>query len=76
MKDKELENVNENNIIDAQNEDEIIQGNFNLKFLTLFTKCSSLSRTIQLHLQNDFPLIIEYNHLLGNIKFCLVPYSN
>lgn len=69
----ELVNQQKNNDENLEN-NEIIQGNFNLKFLTLFTKCSSLSKTIQLHLENDFPLIIEYNHILGNLKFCLAPY--
>ena len=39
---------------------EIIQGIFSLKYLVLFTKCTNLSSSIELYLKNDYPLIIRY----------------
>lgn len=69
-------NENENNNCENEDDNEIIQGVFYLKHLCLFTKCTNLSRTIQLHLKNDYPLIIEYDHILGNMKLCLSSYKN
>ena len=57
-----------------ENKDDIIQGNFSLKYLVLFTKCTNLSNTVELYLKNDYPLIIKYTVAsLGNIKLCLSP---
>jgi proliferating cell nuclear antigen len=65
--------VNENNL----DEGHITQGNFLLKHLVMFTKCTSLSPTVLLYLKNDFPLIIEYKiSSLGCIRLCLAPISN
>lgn len=51
---------------------EIIQGIFNLKFLLLFTKATSLSNTVSIYLKNDYPLILEYSvGVLGTLKFVL-----
>ena len=53
---------------------EIIQGIFSLKYLVLFTKCTNLSTSIELYLKNDYPLIIKYTVAsLGEIKLCLAP---
>jgi len=53
---------------------EIIQGVFSLKHLVLFTKCTNLCNSIQMYLENDYPLIIAYQvGSLGEIKFCLAP---
>ena len=70
-------------VISANNEspenkdkDEIIQGVFNLKLLTHFTKCTNLSSNIELYLKNDYPLIVKYNVAsLGNILLCLAPHN-
>lgn len=60
--------------IEKGDEYEIIQGVFSLKHLVLFTKCTNLCNTIQLFLENDYPLIIAYQvGSLGEIKFCLAP---
>jgi len=65
---------NENIQINSDNANEIIQGNFNLKYLVLFTKCTNLSNNIELYLKNDYPLIIKYTVAsLGEIKLCLSP---
>jgi len=53
---------------------EIVQGNFMLKYLVLFTKCTSLCSDISLYLKNDYPIIVEYNVAgLGEIKLALAP---
>jgi proliferating cell nuclear antigen len=70
LSDKDLMIVNNNN------ENEIIQGNFNLKYLVLFTKCTNLSNNVELYLKNDYPLIIQYHVAgLGKIRLCLSPQS-
>ena len=63
----------QNTELSSQN-DEIIQGIFSLKYLTLFTKCTNLCPSIQIYLKNDYPLIVCYNvGSLGEIKMCLAP---
>lgn len=53
---------------------EIVQGNFYLKHLVLFTKCTSLCSDITLYLKNDYPILVEYNVAgLGEIKLALAP---
>jgi proliferating cell nuclear antigen len=52
----------------------IVQGNFLLKYLVLFTKCTSLCPDIVLCLKNDYPIVVEYNVAgLGEIKLALAP---
>ena len=59
-----------------QENTEIIQGIFSLKYLVLFTKCTNLSSSIELYLKNDYPLIIRYQVAnLGEVKLCLAPVS-
>ena len=69
------ENTSSNGISYVEKNDfEIIQGVFSLKHLVLFTKCTNLCNTIQMFLENDYPLIIAYHvGSLGEIKFCLAP---
>jgi len=51
---------------------EIVQGNFLLKHLVLFTKCTSLCSEVILYLKNEFPLICEYSVAgLGEIRLAL-----
>ena len=58
--------------IKNDNNSEIIQGIFSLKYLFLFTKCTNLSNHVLIYLKNDYPLIIEYSCAsLGAIKLCL-----
>ena len=48
---------------------EIIQGVFSLKYLSMFTKFTNLCNVVQLHIKNNFPLIIEYRVAsLGTIR--------
>lgn len=52
----------------------IIQGEFSLKNLNYFIKCTNLCNQIELYIDNDLPLIIKYNVAsLGVIKLCLAP---
>jgi proliferating cell nuclear antigen len=58
--------------IKSENNAEIIQGVFSLKYLFLFSKCTNLSNHVQIFMKNDYPVIIEYNCAsLGSIKLCL-----
>jgi proliferating cell nuclear antigen len=53
---------------------EIVQGVFSLKHLVLFTKCTNLCNSIQMYMENDYPLVLAYQvGSLGEIKFCLAP---
>lgn len=50
----------------------IIQGEFSLKNLGYFIKCTNLCNQIEMYLENDLPLIVKYNVAsLGEIKLCL-----
>tara|TARA_B100000927_G_scaffold283259_1_gene270803 strand:- start:1464 stop:2243 length:780 start_codon:yes stop_codon:yes gene_type:complete len=63
-------------IINNGSPNDIIQGNFNLKYLVLFTKCTNLSNNVELFLRNDYPLIIKYTVAsLGEVKLCLSPQT-
>ncbi len=54
--------------------DEKISGRFSLKYINLFTKSTNLCNIIELHLKNNYPLIMKYNVAnLGEIRFCLAP---
>jgi proliferating cell nuclear antigen len=53
----------------------VIQGEFSLKSLSLFTKCTPLCNNLEMYLGNDLPLIIKYNVAsLGEIRLCLAPF--
>ena len=53
-------------------QDNVIQGNFNIKFLLLFTKATKLSQYLKLYMKNDFPLVLEYTvDNLGFLRFIL-----
>jgi proliferating cell nuclear antigen len=52
----------------------IIQGEFSLKSLSHFTKCTALCSHLEIYLSNDLPLIVKYDVAsLGEIKLCLAP---
>ncbi len=60
--------------IQNDNPDDIIQGVFELKHLVIFSKCSNLSSTIQIHIKNDYPLVLKCDVAsIGEIKLCLAP---
>jgi len=50
----------------------VIQGEFSLKNLGYFIKCTNLCQQIEMYLENDLPLVIKYNVAsLGSIQLCL-----
>jgi len=56
-----------------QDSSKIIQGEFSLKNLSYFIKCTNLCSQIEMYLENDMPLVVKYNVAsLGTIKLCLV----
>ena len=57
-----------------QDSTKVIQGEFSLKNLGYFIKCTNLCPQIEVYLENDLPLVVKYNVAsLGEIKLCLVP---
>ena len=55
-----------------QDSSKIIQGEFSLKNLGYFIKCTNLCPQIEMYLENDLPLVVKYNVAsLGEIKLCL-----
>jgi proliferating cell nuclear antigen len=55
-----------------QDSSKIIQGEFSLKNLGYFIKCTNLCSQIEVYLENDLPLVVKYNVAsLGEIKLCL-----
>jgi proliferating cell nuclear antigen len=52
----------------------VIQGEFSLKSLSHFIKCTPLCSHLEMYLGNDLPLIIKYSIAsLGEIRLCLAP---
>lgn len=55
-----------------QDTSKIIQGEFSLKNLGYFIKCTNLCQQIEMYLENDLPLVVKYNVAsLGEIKLAL-----
>ena len=60
--------------IQKQETNKIIQGEFSLKNLSYFIKCTNLCNQIEIYLENDLPLVVKYDVAsLGVIKLCLAP---
>jgi proliferating cell nuclear antigen len=58
--------------IKKQEVSKIIQGEFSLKNLGYFIKCTNLCSQIEIYLENDMPLVVKYNVAsLGEIKLAL-----
>jgi proliferating cell nuclear antigen len=58
--------------IQKQDVSKIIQGEFSLKNLGYFIKCTNLCSQIEMYLENNLPLIVKYNVAsLGVIKLAL-----
>ena len=52
----------------------VIQGEFSLKNLSYFIKCTNLCNNIEMYLENDLPLVVKYNVAsLGEVKLCVSP---
>jgi len=57
-----------------QDSSKVIQGEFSLKNLGYFIKCTNLCSQIEVYLENDLPLVVKYNVAsLGEIMLALVP---
>ena len=55
-----------------QDKNSVIQGEFSLKNLGYFIKCTNLCNQIEIYLENDLPLVVKYSVAsLGEIKLCL-----
>ena len=60
------------NFIQKSDDSVIYQGEFSLKSLSHFIKCTPLCSHLEMYLGNDLPLIIKYDVAsLGSIKLCL-----
>jgi proliferating cell nuclear antigen len=60
--------------IEKQDSTKINQGEFSLKNLGYFIKCTNLCPQIEVYLENDLPLVVKYNvATLGHIQLCLAP---
>ncbi len=58
------------------NPNNIIQGNYDLKNLSMFTKCTNLSNCIEIYMKNDFPLLLKANANLGHLILCISPLES
>ena len=59
-----------------ENTQEIIQGIFSLKYLSIFTKCTKLCSTVEIYLKNSYPIILQYSIAsMGSVKLCLAQKS-
>jgi proliferating cell nuclear antigen len=58
--------------VSKQDSCKIIQGEFSLKNLGYFIKCTNLCQQIEVYLENDLPLVVKYNVAsLGSIRMGL-----
>jgi proliferating cell nuclear antigen len=58
--------------ISKQDSSKIVQGEFSLKNLGYFIKCTNLCNQIEIYLENDLPLVVKYDVAsLGVIRLCL-----
>jgi hypothetical protein len=55
-----------------QDSSKIVQGEFSLKNLGYFIKCTNLCQQIEIYLENDLPLVVKYDVAsLGSVKLGL-----
>jgi len=65
--------INEANSSITENS-EVQEGNFEIKFIQLFTKSTNLCSTVEIYIKTNYPLTLVYNVAnLGHIKYCLAP---
>jgi proliferating cell nuclear antigen len=56
----------------ADNDSDIVQNTFLLKFLVMFSKASHLAPRVKILLQNDMPLVLEYViNGIGSLRYLL-----
>jgi proliferating cell nuclear antigen len=59
-------------ITNTANKQEIIQGVYSIKYLISFTKCTSLSTSVEMYIKNMYPLILCYQVAnLGSIRMAI-----
>jgi proliferating cell nuclear antigen len=74
---RRTESENSMQFVQKQNSNEIIQGEFSLKNLIYFIKCTNLCSQIEIYLENNRPLIVKYNVAsLGELKLCLASFPS
>lgn len=57
---------------EKQESSKIIQGEFSLKNLSYLTRCTNLCSEVEIYLENDLPLVVQYKVAsLGSIKLCV-----
>jgi proliferating cell nuclear antigen len=60
--------------VSEQDSTKVVQGEFSLKNLGYFIKCTNLCSQVEMYLENDLPLVVKYEVAsLGNIRLGLVP---
>ena len=63
--------------VTTDNEDNIFQGKYDLRYLSTFCKCTNLCSNVDLFMKNDYPLVIRYFVAsLGTIYLCLSSKSD
>ena len=56
----------------TEDADLIFQGNYDLRYLNTFCKCTNLCANVDIYMKNDYPLVIRYFVAsLGTIYLCL-----
>lgn len=61
--------------VEKQDSSKVIQGEFSLKNLGYFIKCTNLCSQIEMYLENDLPLVVKYEVAsLGSINLCLAQF--
>ena len=59
---------------EKDNTPDIIQGYYSLKHLISFTKCTNLCQSLEIYINNNYPLIIVYEiGNMGKLTLCLSP---
>lgn len=59
------------------NTSEIVQGVFDMKYLSMFTKCTNLCPTIEILLENNYPIILRYMVAnLGELRLLLTQHKD
>lgn len=72
----ETEKTGDNIIFKEKKSDtpDIIQGYYSLKHLISFTKCTNLCQSLEIYINNNYPLIIVYDiGNMGKLTLCLSP---
>jgi proliferating cell nuclear antigen len=65
-------NMRKNNDMVTEGTKEVIQGVFSLKYLSIFTKCTNLSSSVEIYLKNAYPIILQYSIAsMGTVRLCL-----